>query len=146
MFLRQIKYWLAVMLSVFFLAPLQAAEPLPKTQLQIGIHLIKAEVAATPESRAKGLMQRTQLDKNNGMLFIFDIDDIHGMWMRNTLLPLSVAFIDKSGAILNIAEMKPLDETTHNSAGPATYALEMNGGWFSQHGIKAGDKVQGLPK
>ncbi|MES2353226.1 MAG: DUF192 domain-containing protein [Pseudomonadota bacterium] len=145
MFLRHIKLWFAGILIVFFLISLQA-EPMPQTSLQIGMHVIKAEVVATPESRAKGLMRRTQLDKNSGMLFIFDTNDIHGMWMRNTLLPLSVAFIDKSGAILNIAEMKPLDETTHNSSGPAGYALEMNSGWFSQHGIKAGDKVQGLPK
>jgi len=121
------------------------AQSLPEVSLQIGMHVIRAEVAATPESRAHGLMQRQQLDKNQGMLFVFDQADIHAMWMKNTPLPLSVAFIDKNGIILNIAEMKPFTQTTHPASAPAIYALEMNSGWFVERGIKAGSKIKGLP-
>jgi uncharacterized membrane protein (UPF0127 family) len=138
------KLWLLAAFCLSFLILIQGRE-LPEARLQIGMHLIQAEVAATSASRAKGLMNRKELDKNQGMLFIFDYANIHAMWMRNTPLPLSVAFMDEHGVIINIAEMKPFTDTTHASSGPAKYALEMNAGWFSERGIKAGDQVLGLP-
>ncbi len=126
--------------------PAVPAEQAPKLRLQIGMHFIQAEVAATPESLSQGLMHRTQLGKNNGMLFIFENSGRHAMWMRNTPLPLSVAFIDDRGIILNIEEMEPLNDTSHSSVAPAKYALEMNRGWFAKRTIKAGDEVKGLPR
>lgn len=123
----------------------QAAEKLPLTELRIGPHKVIAETAATDPARALGLMHRKQpLAENHGMLFIFDAPGLHAMWMQNTFIPLSVAFIDDRGVILNIADMTPLTTTAHGAAGFARYALEMNQGWFASRGIKAGSKVDGL--
>ncbi|HVK56475.1 MAG TPA: DUF192 domain-containing protein [Burkholderiales bacterium] len=141
---QHLRIWLLAILSIFYLTPVRAA--LPEIQLQIGMRLVQAEVANTSEARMKGLMGRKQLDDNQGMLFVFERPEIQSMWMRNTPLPLAVAFIDERGVILNISEMVPFDDTPHSSVGIAKYALEMNGGWFSQHGVKAGDKVKRLPK
>ena len=91
-------------------------------------------------------MFREKLGKNDGMLFIFDEPAYHAMWMKNTLIPLSVAFVDAQGTILNILDMEPQTLDTHMSAGPSIYAIETNKGWFAQKKIKAGDKVTGLPK
>ena len=135
---------LALLIALFWVFPLQA-ESLPRARLQIGLYIVQAEIANTPESRTLGLMQRTELKKNEGMLFIFERADVQAMWMRNTPFPLSVAFIDERGVILNIAEMQPLTDTTHPSAGRARYALEMNSGWFMEHGVRAGAMVKGLP-
>jgi len=122
-----------------------AAETLPLIELQIGEHRIQAEVAATEPARARGLMHRKQpLADNGGMLFVFAAPNFHSMWMRNTYIPLSVAFIDERGVILNIADMVPLTTTAHTAAGFARYALEMNQGWFAAHGIRAGARVTGL--
>jgi uncharacterized protein len=115
-------------------------------QLKVDGHSITAEVAATHDIRARGLMFRTKLGKNAGMLFVFDQLGYHGMWMKNTLIPLSVAFIDEHGKILNIAEMEPHSEITHSAAGPARYALEMNAGWFSALKIAPGSVVKGIDK
>lgn len=120
------------------------ADTLPQVQLQIGMHIIKAEVAANNEARMQGLMFRKSLEKNQGMLFVFDSSDLHAMWMKNTPLPLSVAFIDEKGVILNIEEMKPFTDAIHAAIKPARYALEMNSGWFNQKGVKAGDVVANL--
>jgi uncharacterized protein len=120
-----------------------AATPIP---LKVDGHSITAEVAATLETRARGLMFRTKLGKNAGMLFVFDQLGYHGMWMKNTLIPLSVAFIDEHGKILNIAEMEPHSEITHSATGPARYALEMNAGWFSARKIAPGSAVKGIDK
>ena len=115
-------------------------------QLTAGIHLIRAELADTFESRATGLMYRRSLGPNQGMLFVFPEAEIHCMWMKNTLIPLSVAFIDADGGIVSISEMKPQTETAHCAAAPAKYALEMTRGWFRARGIKPGAKIQGLEK
>ena len=115
-------------------------------QLKVDGHSITAEVAATLETRARGLMFRTKLGKNAGMLFVFDQLGYHGMWMKNTLIPLSVAFIDEHGRILNIAEMEPHSEITHSATGPARYALEMNAGWFSTRKIVPGSAIKGIDK
>jgi uncharacterized membrane protein (UPF0127 family) len=129
----------------FIAAAAAAAESLPKIQLRIGSHKLVAETAATEPARTLGLMHRKQpLADNHGMLFVFTESGFHGMWMRNTYIPLSVAFIDDAGVILNIADMTPLTTTPHTAAGFARYALEMNQGWFAGRGIRAGAKVEGL--
>jgi uncharacterized membrane protein (UPF0127 family) len=120
--------------------------PLPTVQLGAGMHLIRAEVADRDASRATGLMHRTALPPNGGMLFVFEETTVHCMWMRNTLLPLSVAFIDERGAIINIADMQPRTEDSHCAARPARYALEMAQGWFAERGIRAGHRLRGLEK
>jgi len=119
---------------------------LPQTTLTIGRHSLTAEVASTDSHRSTGLMYRRMLPEDRGMLFVFPDVALHGMWMMNTYLPLSVAFLDREGAIINIADMQPHTTDTHSAARPAKYALEMNQGWFRKRGIKAGDKVQGLEK
>ena len=133
----------AALTGMYLLA--QAAE-LPQVHLQIGLRYVQAEVAATPDSRSTGLMHRTELGKNQGMLFIFDGTQTQAMWMRNTLIPLSVAFMDEQGVIINIAEMQPQTETVHASTAPARYALEMSAGWFANVGVKQGDRIKGLPR
>lgn len=114
-------------------------------QLNAGMHLIQAEVVAEPASRAQGLMHRKTLGQNAGMLFIFDERAIHCMWMKNTLIPLSVAFIDDRGTIVNIADMEPHSEASHCAAQPVKYALEMSRGWFASRGIKPGTRLGGVP-
>jgi len=114
--------------------------------LTAGIHVIRAEVALAPDERSKGLMFRKALGPNQGMVFLFDQPAVQCMWMRNTLIPLSVAFIADDGHILNVEEMAPQTEDNHCAAKPARYALEMNKGWFAKHGIVAGAKISGLPR
>lgn len=114
--------------------------------LNAGIHLIQAEVAGTASTRSLGLMRRKSMAQGAGMLFLFDESASHCMWMKNTLIPLSVAFIDERGQIANIADMQPLDETSHCASRPARYALEMNQGWFKKRGIGAGAVIQGLER
>jgi uncharacterized membrane protein (UPF0127 family) len=124
-----------------------AAETALRTvQLRIANHPLKVEVVQREADRQKGLMFREKLGKNDGMLFNFDEPAYHSMWMKNTLIPLSVAFVDASGTILNILDMQPHNLDSHMSAGPSIYAIETNQGWFAEKGIKAGDKVAGLPK
>lgn len=115
-------------------------------ELAAGMYRIEAEVAADFDSRARGLMYRRTLTAQAGMLFVFPDVARHCMWMRNTHLPLSVAFIDSGGRIVNIEDMAPLTEQSHCAAKPARYALEMGAGWFAQRGIGAGISVRGLDK
>jgi hypothetical protein len=124
---------------------LAALAQLPAVQLQAGMHLIRAEVADTFASRMQGLMHRKALAQNAGMLFVFDESATHCMWMKNTYVPLSVAFLDERGAILNIADMTPHSEDSHCAAKPARYALEMSRGWFAERGIKPGSRLRGIP-
>jgi len=121
------------------------AQDLPVVQLSAGMHLIRAEVASDFSTRARGLMHRTSLPPNGGMLFIFDEAGAQCMWMKNTLIPLSVAFIDDGGTIINIADMRPQTEDSHCASRPARYALEMNRGWFTARGIKPGMRLGGIP-
>jgi uncharacterized membrane protein (UPF0127 family) len=118
--------------------------PLPAVTLGAGMHLIHAEVADRDASRATGLMLRRKLAPNGGMLFVFEESGEHCMWMKNTLLPLSVAFVDEAGAIVNIEDMQPLTEDSHCAARPARFALEMAQGWFAERGIRAGARLRGL--
>jgi len=138
-----IRLFLAALLVAASTAQAQSA--LPTTKLTAGIHLITAEVAADDPARARGLMFRERLAPNHGMLFVFDNKAVHCMWMRNTLIPLSVAFIDDSGGILNIEDMQPGTERSHCAKRPVRFALEMDRGWFAQRGIKPGAKLGGLP-
>jgi uncharacterized membrane protein (UPF0127 family) len=115
-------------------------------QLSAGGHDITAEVAATLEARELGLMNRLALPFNHGMLFVFPKTDRHCMWMRNTYIPLSVAFLDDMGTIVNIADMHPNTEDVHCAAEPVRYALEMNNNWFRKNGIPPGSRIGGLEK
>ena len=121
------------------------AQELPVVQLSAGMHSIRAEVAADFSTRMRGLMQRPSLPANSGMLFIFDEPSIHCMWMKNTLIPLSVAFLDQDGTVINIADMEPHSEQSHCASRQARYALEMNRGWFAARGIKPGIRLGGIP-
>lgn len=120
------------------------APPMPVVELSAGLYRIEAEVADTFATRAEGLMHRRQMPGNRGMLFVFERSAKHCMWMRNTLIPLSVAFLDESGVIVNIEDMEPQTEITHCAAQPARYALEMNAGWFSAHKLAVGVRVKGI--
>lgn len=112
--------------------------------LRIGNKAVSAEVADTPQSRERGLMQREHLCADCGMLFIFEKTDKYSFWMKNTPLPLSIAFIAADGAIINIEEMQPSTTDIHSAKGEALYALEMHSGWFARNGIKPGDRVRGV--
>lgn len=129
---------------LFALSTAAACAELPQAVLAIGQHKLTAEVANTDATRTTGLMHRRMLPENRGMLFVFSDVAMHGMWMMNTHLPLSVAFLDTQGVIINIADMTPHTQDSHNTARPAKYALEMNQGWFKKRGIKPGDRVEGL--
>jgi uncharacterized repeat protein (TIGR04076 family) len=142
------------MKTVLALAALLAAggvaaqtQPFGSTTLRAGMHLIKAEVAATDAQRAQGLMLREAMPANAGMVFVFDAPATQCMWMKNTLLPLSVAFIDAGGTIVNIRDMQPqtLDSHCSTKGVPVMYALEVNQGWFQRTHIKPGMKIGNLP-
>jgi len=122
------------------------ADELPRVDLTAGFYRIQAEVAARDPDRMQGLMHRRSMPANHGMLFVFAQAARHCMWMRNTLLPLSVAFLDEEGRILNIEDMQPQTEDNHCAAKTARYALEMNLGWFAGKGIKPGTRIGGLEK
>jgi len=134
----------ALLFAALFAAAAHAQ--LPAVELAAGMHLIRAEVADSMSTRMTGLMHRKSMAPNAGMVFVFGENATHCMWMKNTLIPLSVAFIDEAGAIINIADMQPHSEQSHCAARPARYALEMNKGWFAQRGVKAGAKLRGLEK
>ena len=143
---RKAHTLLAVALALIVLFEHVAAQPaLPTTKLTAGVHLITAEVAANDPARVRGLMFRQQLAPNHGMLFVFDAKSIQCMWMRNTLIALSVAFVADDGSIVNIEDMQPRTDDSHCSAGPVRFALEMEQGWFAKRGLKPGAKIGGLP-
>ncbi len=123
----------------------QTPTDMPVTTLNVGINAIHAEVASNDPDRERGLMFRTALGSNQGMVFLFDRADMECMWMKNTLIPLSVAFMDDNGKILNIEDMQPKTENNHCAKAPARYALEMNLGWFTAHGVKPGVVIDHLP-
>lgn len=120
-------------------------QKLSAIRLNAGIHNIQAEVAQTPEQRAVGLMNRPTMAPNDGMLFIFDQPGTQCFWMKNTLLPLSIAFVADDGSITEIADMPPRTLESHCSAKPVRLVLEMNQGWFVKRGIKPGDRLSGPP-
>jgi len=127
-------------------ATVWAQGAMPVMELSAGFHRIEAEVAANDRNRQLGLMNRKAMLTQHGMLFVFPENNTHCMWMRNTLLPLSVAFLNEEGKIINIEDMQPQTEDNHCAKVPARYALEMNLGWFAQRGIKPGMKLSGIDK
>lgn len=126
--------------------PAPQSVPLPQMRLSVGGHPVQAEVAATEASLSLGLMYRKSLAPDHGMLFVFEQPGPFCFWMKNTLVPLSIAFIASNGTIVNIADMQPRTETPHCPARPVLYALEMQQGWFARHRVHAGQKVADLPR
>ena len=120
-------------------------QKLPSIRLNAGIHNIEAEVAQSPDERSIGLMFRKEMGANQGMLFTFEQPAQQCFWMKNTLLPLSIAFITDDGSIVNIEHMKPQTLESHCSTKPVRFVLEMNEGWFDKRGIKPGTKLRGTP-
>ena len=140
---RNMKVWSASLkgfiLVSFFWVPFVYSQSFPKIPVYLKDKEIWVEVVRTPEERAQGLMGRKHLGEDEGMLFIFEKEDYHSFWMKNTLIPLSIAFIDREGKILRIADMEPLTLDSHPPPKPILYALEMNKGWFSTNSLQAGD-------
>jgi uncharacterized protein len=118
---------------------------LPHIRLNAGIHNINAELATTAEQREIGLMFRTAMPANDGMLFVFEQPGQQCFWMKNTLIPLSVAFLADDGSVVNIEDMKPQTLDGHCSIKPVRFVLEMNDGWFAKRGVKAGSRLRGAP-
>jgi uncharacterized protein len=118
---------------------------LQRVKLSAGMNVIDAQLALTPEQRQIGLMLRKEMPQHEGMLFIFEQPAQQCFWMKNTLLPLTAAFVADDGTIVNLADMKPQTTDSHCSAQPVRYVLEMNRGWFDKKGIKAGSKLGGPP-
>ncbi len=145
-----IKSTLCALLATLILATpgwAQSGQPQQWQTLNLnaGMHSIRAQIAVTPEERQIGLMFRREMPGNEGMLFVFESPQPQCFWMKNTLLPLTIAFVADDGTIVNLADMQPLDEGSHCSAKPVRFALEMNQGWFAKRGIKAGTKLGGAP-
>ena len=122
-----------------------APQHLPTVRLNAGIHNIQAELAQTPEQRSVGLMHRRAMDTPHGMLFAFEQPATQCFWMKNTLLPLSIAFLADDGTVVNVADMQPQTTESHCSTQPVRYALEMNQGWFAKRGVRNGSKLTGAP-
>ena len=142
--MNTLKELLAILVFAFCHAHAYADAALPEVALAIQGHKLTAEVAATDSSRTTGLMHRRMMPENRGMLFVFAYAQPQSFWMMNTYLPLSIAYVDEQGVIVNITDMQPLTTNPYPSAKPAKYALEMNQGWFARRGIKAGARVDGL--
>ena len=142
--MNTLKELLAILVFAFCHAHAYADAALPEVALAIQGHKLTAEVAATDSSRTTGLMHRRMMPENRGMLFVFAYAQPQSFWMMNTYLPLSIAYVDEQGIIVNITDMQPLTTNPHPSAKPAKFALEMNQGWFAKRGIKAGARIDGL--
>ena len=139
----------AALLAAFISSPAHAQDGpqgrLQTIELTAGMHVIRAELAITPIQQQTGMMFRRSMGSNEAMLFVNDEADKRCFWMRNTLLPLSIAFIADDGSIVNVADMTPRSDESHCSDKPVRYALEMNLGWFAKRGLKAGSKLRGGP-
>lgn len=135
--------WALALLAVNCWAQQGPQLNLPRTQLQAGMHVLDVQLAQTPEQRQIGLMWRKEMPQHEGMLFVFEQPATQCFWMRNTLIPLSAAFLADDGTIVNIADMKPQSDVSHCSEKPVRYVLEMNLGWFAKRQLKAGYKLGG---
>ncbi|TYP62440.1 DUF192 domain-containing protein [Stutzerimonas stutzeri] len=133
----------ALLVAVVGPAIVHASEPL--LGLQVGGARIEAEYARSPAERERGLMERTEMAADHGMLFRFDDFRRHCLWMKNTPLPLSAAFMDEQGRIVDVIDLEPLSKAIRCSSEPARYALEVNQGWFERNGIEVGEQVRGIP-
>jgi uncharacterized membrane protein (UPF0127 family) len=123
--------------------PQEQPQNLAATTLKVGMHGIRAQLALTPQQRQIGLMFRKEMPNHEGMLFVFDAPSQQCFWMRNTLIPLSIAFLADDGTVVNLADMKPQSDESHCSARPVRFALEMNQGWFAKRGVKPGTRISG---
>lgn len=117
---------------------------LPRTTLSAGIHQLQVQVAQTQEQHATGLMFRTDMPQQEGMLFVFNAPSQQCFWMKNTLIPLTAAFVADDGTIVNLEDMQAQTTQSHCSTKPVRYVLEVNQGWFAKKGIKAGDKLRAV--
>ena len=136
------------LVSAFFSVTVAAQEVpqrLPAITLNAGMHIIQAEFAQTPDQRSIGLMYRKTMGTGEGMLFAFEQPATQCFWMKNTMLPLDIAFVAADGTVVNIDAMKPQTLESHCSTQPVPFVLEMNAGWFAKRGIKAGFKLKGAP-
>ena len=127
-------------------APAVPGAQLPVEWLTVDGRRITVEVARAPDEQRRGLMFRDSLPPDHGMLFVFPIEEVQAFWMRNTKLPLSIAYADASGRIVRVADLEPFDERPVTSVAPARYALEMNRGWFAAHDVTPGDRITDLPR
>ncbi len=147
--LRSLKpalLWLCLALVASSAAAQTSPQPKLRTvDLQLGMHIIKTELAITAEQQQVGMMFRKEMGSNEAMLFVSEERSQRCFWMRNTLLPLTIAFIADDGTIVNLADMEPLSERSHCSTQPVRFALEMNKGWFAKRGFKAGARISGAP-
>ncbi len=114
---------------------------LPIVKIDIGGETVKAEIARSIDEQSRGLMYRREMGKNEGMIFVYEQERVLSFWMRNTFIPLDIAYIKADGTIATIKQMQPLNESSHSSRIKVMYALELNQGWFAEHGIKEGSKV-----
>jgi uncharacterized membrane protein (UPF0127 family) len=137
---------LASALLCLAFTPAFAEVSFKSTSIKVASHPLKVELAVNAPQREQGLMYRKSMGKDDGMLFIFEEPEYQSFWMKNTLIPLSIAFVDKNGVILNIVDMEPQTLDAHLSDGAALYAIETNKGWFAAKKVKPGDKVTGLPR
>ena len=143
------KHFVPLLLALWLTGPALAQEApqtqLPRTTLTAGIHRMDIQVAQTPEQHQVGLMYRSEMPQGEGMLFVFQAPAKQCFWMKNTLLPLTAAFVADDGSIVNLEDMKPQSTDSHCSLKPVRYVLEMNQGWFARKGIKPGFKLSGRP-
>ncbi|TXI69292.1 MAG: DUF192 domain-containing protein [Limnohabitans sp.] len=136
---------IAIGMSVLGSSAQQAQMNLPRTKLSAGMHMLDVQLAQTPQERQIGLMFRKDMPQHEGMLFVFEQPATQCFWMRNTLIPLTAAFVADDGTIVNLADMKPLSDESHCSIKPVRFVLEMNQGWFAKRNIQAGYKLGGQP-
>jgi uncharacterized protein len=136
---------LALVCALVTSAAWSQGEPqnLAATTLKVGMHSIRAQLAITPQQRQIGLMHRREMPSHEGMLFVFDEPSRQCFWMRNTLIPLTIAYLADDGTVVNLADMQPQSDESHCSAKPVRFALEMNQGWFAKRGIKPGTRIGG---
>ena len=132
----------AILLTTLTACTQAASRIMPEQQIKVGSQTLKVEVASNEDDRQLGLMHRDKMAAQHGMLFIFDNSGQYCMWMKNTLIPLSVAFADENGKILNIEDMQPQTKNQHCAMGAARYALEMNMGWFAKHQVQPGMRIE----
>lgn len=142
---QSVTAFLGLLMAASVMAQEGPQPRLPVVEITAGMYVIQAEVARTMSTQSTGLMYRRSMGVNEGMLFIYDNPQIRCFWMRNTLLPLTIAFIADDGSIVNLKDMQPETENSHCAAKPVRYALEMNQGWFEKRGLKPGFKLRGIP-
>ena len=142
---QRILFAFLLLVSPMLIWAQDGPQKLPSVVLSAGMHNVQAELARTPGERSIGLMFRKSMGANEGMLFAFEQPAKQCFWMKNTLLPLSIAFVTADGTVVNIDDMKPQTLESHCSVKEVPFVLEMNAGWFAKRGIKAGYKLKGPP-